>query len=97
MPKGYWIVHVTVTDPTAYEAYRAANAAPLARFGAKFLVRGTPQTVTEGTVRPRTIVVEFPSLQAAQDCYNSPGYQAAIALRKDASKADFSIVEGWEG
>ncbi len=97
MPKGYWIVHVTVTDAAAYDAYRAANAAPLARFGGKFLVRGTPQTVTEGTLRPRTVVIEFPSLQAAKDCYNSEDYQAAIALRLSASKADFSIIEGWEG
>jgi uncharacterized protein (DUF1330 family) len=97
MPKGYWIVHVTVTDPAAYEAYRTANSAALTRFGAKFLVRGTPQTVTEGTLRPRTVVIEFPSLQAAKDCYNSTDYQAAIALRRPASEADFSIIEGWEG
>ncbi|MGQ0566123.1 MAG: DUF1330 domain-containing protein [Gemmobacter sp.] len=97
MPKGYWVVHGTVTDPAAYELYRAANAAPLAQFGARFLVRGGAQTVTEGAVRPRTVVIEFPSLQAAQDCYDSAGYQAAIALRLGASTADFAIVEGWEG
>ncbi len=97
MPKGYWVVHVSVDDPAAYEAYRAANGAPLAAFGAKFLVRGGAQTVTEGALRPRTVVIEFPSLKAAQDCYNSPGYQAAIALRLGASEGDFSVVEGWDG
>ena len=27
MPKGYWIVRVDITDPEAYKAYVAANAA----------------------------------------------------------------------
>lgn len=97
MPKAYWIAHVSVADPDAYEKYRAANAAPFAAFGARFLVRAGAQTVVEGTLRPRTVVIEFPSLQAATDCYNSPGYAAAKALRKDASDADICIIDGYEG
>ena len=40
MPKGYWIAHGDVSDPAAYESYKAANAAPLAEFGGQFVVRG---------------------------------------------------------
>lgn len=97
MPKAYWIAHVSVTDPQAYEKYRAANVAPFARFGAKFLVRAGAQTVVEGHLRPRTVVIEFPSLQAATDCYNAPDYRAAKALREVASEADICIIEGYEG
>ncbi len=96
MPKAYWIAHVSVTDPDAYDRYRAANAAPFARFGAKFLVRGGAQTVVEGEMRPRTVVIEFPTLQAATECYNSPDYRAALALRKGASEADICIIEGYD-
>jgi uncharacterized protein (DUF1330 family) len=39
MPKGYWIARVDVHDAEAYKKYIAANAAPLAQFGARFLVR----------------------------------------------------------
>ncbi len=95
MPKGYWIAHVDVTDPVAYEGYKAANAAPFAKYGAKFLVRGAPQTQVEGHCRARTVVIEFPSLQAAQDCYNSPEYQAAKALRDPVSVGDCLIIEGY--
>lgn len=97
MPKAYWIAHVSVTDPDAYDKYRAANAAPFARFGAKFLVRAGAQTVVEGQMRPRTVVLEFPSLQAATDCYNSPDYRAAMTLRVNASEADICIIEGYDG
>lgn len=97
MTKAYWIAHVTVDDPDVYEAYRQANAAPFAEHGARFLVRGGPQQVVEGEARPRSVVIEFPSLQAAQDCYASAGYQAAKLLRDPVSAADVIIVEGWGG
>jgi uncharacterized protein (DUF1330 family) len=97
MPKGYWIGHVTVSDPAAYEAYRQANAAAFAKYGARFLVRGGDQEVVEGGLRARSVVIEFPTLQAARDCYASPEYQAAKALRLPVSLADLCIVAGWEG
>ena len=97
MPKAYWVAHVTVDDPAVYDTYRQANAAPFAKYGARFLVRGAPQEQVEGQTRPRTVVIEFPSLQAARDCYFSPEYQAAKALRDPVSAADTVIIEGYEG
>lgn len=96
MTKGYWVGHVTITDPQAYEAYRQANAAAFAKYGGRFLVRGGAQYRAEGQLRARTVVVEFPSLQAARDCWDSPEYQAAKAVRAPASEADIVIVEGWD-
>jgi uncharacterized protein (DUF1330 family) len=96
MPKGYWIAHITVTDTDAYQNYRALVPGILAAHGGKFLVRGGTQDVVEGTARPRSVVIEFPTLQAAKDCYHSPEYQAAKALRTNASSGDCCIVEGWE-
>ena len=96
MTKGYWIAHVTVDDPAAYEAYRQANAAAFEKYGARFLVRGGPQQVVEGQSRPRSVVLEFASLQAAVDCYHSEEYQAALALRQPVSQADVMIVEGYD-
>jgi uncharacterized protein (DUF1330 family) len=97
MPKGYWIVHITMTDAEAYQAYRNVVHGILAAHGGRFIIRGGNQTVVEGSVRPRTVVIEFPSLQAAQDCYNSPEYQAAKRLRTTASDGDLCIIEGWDG
>ncbi len=96
MPKAYWIGHVTVADPLAYEAYRQANAAAFAAHGGRFLVRGGPQQVVEGDLRPRSVVIEFPDLAAARACYDSPEYRAALALRLPSALADLAIVEGWE-
>ncbi|WP_371157622.1 DUF1330 domain-containing protein [Jannaschia sp. 2305UL9-9] len=97
MAKGYWIAHGRVDDVEGYEAYRAANAAPLAEHGGRFLVRGGSRKTVEGSALPRTVVIEFPSYQAALDCYASDGYQAALKLREGISISDLVIVEGWEG
>ena len=97
MPKAYWIAHVDVRDPDTYARYREANAEPLARYGARFIIRGGAQTQMEGETRARTVVIEFPNLQAATDCFHSPEYQAAKAIRDQASTGDLIIVEGYEG
>jgi uncharacterized protein (DUF1330 family) len=96
MPKGYWLAHITVTDIEAYQAYRALVPGILAAHDGKFLVRAGAQEIVEGTARPRTVVIEFPSLAAARRCYESSEYQAAKALRINASSGDICIVEGWE-
>lgn len=96
MPKAYWVAHVDVTDPDAYETYRAANAEAFAKYGAKFLVRGGAQELREGSQRARTVVLEFKDIDTARACYDSPEYQRAKALRLEASDGDMVIVEGYD-
>jgi len=95
--KGYWIAHADVTDPEGYKAYVAANAAAFAKFGGRFLVRGGAQEMVEGAVRARTVVLEFPSYDAALACYRSPEYQAAAALRRGRAEFDLFVIEGYDG
>lgn len=97
MPKGYWIGHVTIDDAEAYKLYQEANAVPFKEYGARFLVRGGAQEVREGNVRARSVVLEFPTIEAAYACYDSAGYQAAKAIREAVSAGDIVIVEGYEG
>ncbi len=97
MTKGYWIAQVDVTDAEGYKSYIAANAVAFAKYGARFLVRGAVPQVPEGTSRARVVVIEFPSLQAATECYHSPEYARAKALRVDHSKADVILIEGYDG
>jgi uncharacterized protein (DUF1330 family) len=97
MAKGYWIGRVDVTDTEKYKAYIAANAEPFRKFGARFLVRAGRFENPEGTCRNRNVVIEFPSYQAALDCWRSPEYQEAIKLRVPVSTIDLVIIEGYDG
>jgi uncharacterized protein (DUF1330 family) len=95
--KGYWIGNIDVHDPEDYKAYLAANQAPFGEFGARYLVRAGTREVTEGKARGRSVVMEFPSYEAALACYRSPGYQAAKKLREGKAEADLVAVEGYDG
>jgi uncharacterized protein (DUF1330 family) len=97
MPKGYWVARVDVADLDQYKKYVAANARPFAAHGAKFLVRAGKFEAPEGSSRSRNVVIEFPSYQAALDCYRSADYQEAMKHRLPASTGDLVIVEGYDG
>jgi uncharacterized protein (DUF1330 family) len=97
MPKGYWIARVDVSDPEQYKRYVAANAEPLRKYGAHFLVRAGRSETPEGISRSRNVVIEFPSYEAAIECWWSSEYQAAIKLRTSISTADLPIIEGYDG
>jgi len=97
MAKGYWIAGLKVVDQAKYDAYRAINGIAIGKFGGRFLVRGGDFETTAGKAWPRNIVIEFPSYQAAKDCYHSPEYQEALAARGDGVEIDFIVIEGYDG
>jgi uncharacterized protein (DUF1330 family) len=94
VPKGYWIAHVTVTDADQYELYASAAPEAFRKYGAVILARGGTSQQMEGEGRARNVVIEFPSLEAAIACYNSPEYQDAKAKRAGAGIAEIVLVEG---
>jgi uncharacterized protein (DUF1330 family) len=95
--KGYWIGHIDVTDPEGYKEYVVADMMPFGKFHGRFLVRGGRREVTEGNVRSRTVVLEFPSYDTALACYRSPDYQEVKTLRDGRCVVDLVIVEGYDG
>jgi uncharacterized protein (DUF1330 family) len=94
MPKGYWIVHVTVRNPEAYAEYVRLDTPVVQEFGGRFIVRGGRNSQPETPQRDRHVVVEFPDYDTALACYNSPGYQAAAAIRRANADSDIVIIEG---
>ncbi|HXV29003.1 MAG TPA: DUF1330 domain-containing protein [Sinorhizobium sp.] len=97
MTKGYWVGSVDVIDPEGYKAYIAGNANVFRKFGARFLTRGGQSDMPEGKLRSRIVVIEFPTYEAALECYRSPEYAQAMALRQGRSVMDLAIVEGYDG
>ena len=93
MPTALWIGHVHITDADAYGRYAVLAGPVIAEHGGVFLARGGRYVQLEGNDRARNVVARFPSLQAAVECYNSPGYQAALAHAKGASLRDLMVVE----
>jgi uncharacterized protein (DUF1330 family) len=91
----YLIAEVEVTDPAAYEGYKALTPAAIAAYGGKFIVRGGAVEGKEGGWNPsRLVVVEFSSMEQAKKFYDSPEYAPALAIRKAASKSRLILAEG---
>lgn len=94
MAKGYWIVHIDVADQEKFKDYIAATGDAHKKFGARPIVRAGRFENPEGACRTRNTIIEFPTYQAALDCYKSPEYQRALKLRQPVSVTDFIIIEG---
>ena len=98
MAKGYWIAHVTVTNPDKYKEYVSLNGVAFAKYGGRFLVRGgTSETVRGLAGRNRHVVIEFDSYEKAKACHESPEYKAAAKVRDTGATVDLVIVEGYAG
>jgi uncharacterized protein (DUF1330 family) len=88
-----WIAHVTVTDADAYGKYAELAGPAIAKHGGEFIARGGRFVQLEGKERPRNVVARFPSVEAAETCYHSDEYQAALDHARGASERELVIVE----
>jgi uncharacterized protein (DUF1330 family) len=96
MPKAYWIAHAAVQDPDPYATYIKGATAAIIKYGGRPLARGGKVHGLEGTIRPRNVIIEFESMEAALRCYPSAEYQEARKHRIGHSVADLMILEGIE-
>jgi uncharacterized protein (DUF1330 family) len=93
----YWIARAKINDPVEYKKYTDQVPDILAKHNGKILARGGDWKTLEGPdVFERFIVIEFPSMEAAEACFNSPEYQAAAVFRRtnQAGQNELTIVEG---
>ena len=96
MSKGYWIARVNVRDSEAFKKYASRAKLAIEKHGGKYVARGGKFSVLEGKHDfERNVVVEFDSVEKAQECFNSKEYQEAKSYRD--GKADFNaiLIEGY--
>lgn len=94
MARGYWIGHISITDPEKYEEYKSANAVAFSKYGGRFIVRAGEFKCVAGEARERHVVIEFDSYEKALECHDSSEYKAASELRDTYSDNDIIIIEG---
>ncbi|HEY9639828.1 MAG TPA: DUF1330 domain-containing protein [Coleofasciculaceae cyanobacterium] len=91
----YVISEVTILDENLANTYRSLAAASIVKYEGRYLVRGANPQVVEGKATERRIViVEFPSLEKAQEWYTSPDYAEALQLRESVLDRRLMFVEG---
>jgi len=91
----YVIVQAEVTDWERFKEYLKESPCVIAKYGGKYMVRGGEQVVLEGGGETkRIVIIEFTSLQKAQEWYRSEDYQRIKALRLNAATGSLIAVEG---
>ncbi len=89
----YLIANYRITNPESYGAYPPAVLPTLAAHGAEVLVADYASEVVEGQPASVTIVVKFPSKEAARDWYASPEYREIVGLRTDNSEGFLVLAD----
>lgn len=94
--KGYWVARSKINDPAEYRKYTDRVPEILKKYGGKVLARGGRFQILEGPQKfHRFVVIEFPSLEQAVACHDSPEYREAAAFRRSgAGEVELVIVEG---
>ena len=93
MAKGYWITcYRSVTDEAKVTNYARMAGPAIEAHGGHFLARGTPVKAYEFGLNQRLVIIEFEGVQKAIEAYESPEYQAALAILKDSAEGDVRII-----
>jgi len=93
MSKGYWLaIYRAIHDEDRLAAYAEKATLAIAAGGGTFLSRGMPVEMLEGNQATRTVLIEFPSAQAAIDTYNSDAYADALAALGDAADREIRVL-----
>ena len=94
--KGYWIAVGKLTSPQGLVAYADSLVNWLPKVGGSFLITDLVSIEKEGNTGHSTVVIEFPSKEAAISAYESLEYQDMIAMRTPFSDIQLTIVGGKE-
>ena len=95
MSKGIWTaVYSHIERMETLKKYAAKATVAISKYSGKFICRGGKKITLEGKESPRTVIVEFPSFEEAEKCYNSNEYQEAYNILKGSVKRNLQIIEG---
>ncbi len=91
----YVWAEIEVTNPEGYKDYTKHVPPTIAKYGGRFLVRGGASETLEGEwPQQRRVLIEFPSMDAARQWWNSPDYEKPKAMRRANSKGRLLLLEG---
>ena len=93
--KAYVIAIESVHDEEMFAEYRKQVPGTLVPFEGQFVARGGKWTTLEGVWQhPRTVIIEFPTREAAEAWYKSPEYQQIVGLRHKSSSGNLIVLDG---
>lgn len=92
----YFLVDVReIKDAAKMQEYRVRVPAVIEKFGGRYLVRGGPFEVVEGSYQPVfPVILEFPSMEKAHEWFDSEDYRELKRMRLEATVSNAFFMAG---
>lgn len=88
----YFVANFAITNQDGYQLYLQKVRKVLMEHGAEVLVADYSSEAMEGTPAPVTVILKFPSKEAAKGWHESPDYRAIVHHRLDNTEAGVGIL-----
>ena len=94
MAQGLWLVTTTVTNPPFAE-YVEASQSQVESVGGSVYAKDIEAETVEGKGGKLSLIIEFPSKQAALDAFKSSEYKELSKLRlANSTDTNITIIDG---
>ena len=91
----YLVAQMQVNDPNMYRDYASKVGPTIAPYGGRILSANDAEVREGNPPYARTVIAEFPSLDAARAWYASDVYEAVLPLRLQSTIGTLVMVEGF--
>jgi uncharacterized protein (DUF1330 family) len=92
----YVLIDIEVQDRSTYLQYIEKARPIVESYGGRYLIRGGNSKTLFGDWNPeRIIMIEFPSQENVEKCFQSKEYLAIKHLRENSAKTRAIILEGY--
>lgn len=81
----YYMISYDIKNIQEFEKYPPLAMEIITKYGGKVLVSDTEAIEMEGKAKHMNALVEFPSKEAALNCYQDPAYEKIKGLRIDST------------
>ena len=93
--KAYWIaIYRDMKNPENIKKYAEKASPAIKKYNGVILARGGKVETIEGNPSPRTVLIQFLTMEDALKCYNSLEYQEAMKIGNGEFNRHIQIVEG---
>ena len=89
----YAVASYRVTNPEGFGDYPAQAIPTILQYGGEVLAADRESQVVEGEPAPVTVILRFPSKDAAREWYRSDEYQRIIHMRTDNSEGTVVLLD----
>ena len=89
----YLVASYSITNPDAFAAYPPQSIPTILRHDGEILAADFDSEVVEGEPAHTTVILRFPSKEAARHWYRSDEYQKIVDLRRDNSAGSIVFLD----